>query len=216
MAADAAQQSPAHHPSKTINHAHWSHLPPHPQGGAAAVSCYGTMAALDMWYGLSYSYLLADAAIAAASMQYDNPPRAKRRKLEAAAAVSTSSASEVKDVIVTSTNTRLTPSYESRRGSVTFKPYSDIRLDSSLQRLSGRGEARQPLKRRHGDNFNPDQNYADSIRKRLMYGPGVGNNTQVVQQEVGCTIGNLFPEILSMIFEYLDVQSKGRVAQVRD
>ena len=29
-----------------------------------------------------------------------------------------------------------------------------------------------------------------------------------------CTIGNLFPEILSTIFEYLDVPAKGRVAQV--
>ena len=31
---------------------------------------------------------------------------------------------------------------------------------------------------------------------------------------VKTTIGNLFPEILSIIFEYLDVPSKGRAAQV--
>ena len=47
----------------------------------------------------------------------------------------------------------------------------------------------------------------DNLRERVEVDKGY---THVVKT----TIGNLFPEILSIIFEYLDVPSKGRAAQV--
>merc|ERR1711879_611333 len=124
--------------------------------------------------------------------------RPKRRKIEGSNPVQ-----EQQQV----TNTRL--SFDPRsRGRVGWKPYSDIRLDQhgsfGPKSLVRKGEDPRPSKilgkRRHGDSSN------HAI-------PNVVKNTQVIQPDRGCTIGNLFPEILSMIFEYLDVQSKGRVAQ---
>ena len=103
-------------------------------------------------------------------------------------------------------------SYDPRnRGRVGWKPYSDIHgVNGSLAsggRLARKGEDLRPnglktLKRKHGESLS----HVNS---------NVVKNTQVLQPDRGCTIGNLFPEILSMIFEYCDVQSKGRAAQVR-
>jgi hypothetical protein len=61
-------------------------------------------------------------------------------------------------------------------------------------RLARKGEDLRPnglktLKRKHGESLS----HVNS---------NVVKNTQVLQPDRGCTIGNLFPEILSMIFEY--------------
>lgn len=159
---------------------------------AATASTWSPMAmelAVCNWYGPYYYSLLTTFA------NFDQPPRAKRRKVEVTA--STPMTSE-------STTTRL---LFDRRGRVTFKPYSDIRLDSSLSNHVGEC---QPLKRRlgegpHTSGLNQGQHKGQASKK-----------AQIIQPDRGCTIGNLFPEVLSMIFEYLDVQSKGRVAQVRN
>lgn len=166
-------------------------------------SCWSQLsvaAALDIYnfFGLgAYYFVAADNAFqqaAAAAAAYDpQPPRVKRRKIE-----------------VEESTTRLFDGKRNGRSSgvVTFKPYSDIRLDSSLNSSglrTGR-ELQLPLKRRHGH---------DGLSHIPTQKGSVVKNTQVIQPDRGCTIGNLFPEILSMIFEYLDVQSKGRVAQVR-
>ena len=172
---------------------------------ASVSSCWNPLsvqAAYDMavynllGYGLYYDPILSPMYHSAEAAS-----RPKRRKIEGSNPVQ-----EQQQV----TNTRL--SFDPRsRGRVGWKPYSDIRLDqhgslASGGRLVRKGEDPRPLKtlgkRRHGDSSN------HAI-------PNVVKNTQVIQPDRGCTIGNLFPEVLSMIFEYLDVQSKGRVAQVR-
>ena len=146
-------------------------------------------AALDIYnfFGLSYYFVAADNAFQQA-MAYE-PPRPKRRKVE--------------NLDQESCTTRLHHEKRGRNG-VTFKPYSDIRLDSSSYSKGLRTrELQLPLKRKH-----------DGLSHIPTNKGSVVKNTHVIQPDRGCTIGNLFPEILSMIFEYLDVQSKGRVAQV--
>lgn len=155
--------------------------------------------AVANWYGYYLPVLAAESAFAAAA--YDQHPQrlpTKRRKVEGQATMSTNTV----ETSAAST-TRLFP-FDGRRGRVTFKPYSDIRLDTT--RSHHARECQQPLKRRHGD-------YLHAI-PILNKNGSVVKNTHIIHPDRGCTIGNLFPEILSMIFEYLDVQSKGRVAQV--
>lgn len=164
---------------------------------AAPASTWSPLAinmALNELYGPYYYGLMASVAAVAAYEPLAvavtaGPQRAssvKRRKVESP--------------VEATTNTRL---LVDRRGRVTFKPYSDIRLDSCSSSQAG-GEC-QPLKRKLGQPLHSPLHSKGTKCKKAA----------VVQPDRGCTIGNLFPEILSMIFEYLDVQSKGRVAQVR-
>jgi hypothetical protein len=182
-----------------------------------------SVAAIDMavcgWYGLNYySVLAADVAAmaavhSAAAANYDQQQQpatrsSRKRKVDIPSSSCCTTTSKE------STTTRL--QLFDRRGRVTFKPYSDIRLDSSLK-----SRARDcllggpPLKKRQGDFLRTVpgcSNFGFGRQKGLS---GVLAKTQIIQQDrTDCTIGNLFPEILSIIFEYLDIQSKGRVAQV--
>ena len=86
------------------------------------------------------------------------------------------------------TNTRV------RSHNVSYRPYSDlhqhntgVKQKSSKKQLSGKSEV--------------------AVRARVQ-------QEQVTQQPGGTTIDDLFPEILCLIFEQLDLQSKGRAAQV--
>jgi len=174
---------------------------------ASVSSCWNPLsvqAAYDMavYNLLAYNGLFYDPNLHSMYHSAEAASRpVKRRKIEVSNPVQEQQQQAV-------TNTRL--SFDPRsRGRVGWKPYSDIRLDqhgsplASGGRLVRKGEDPRPLKtlgkRRHGDSSNHGST------------PNVVKNTQVIQP---CLIGNLFPEILSMIFEYLDVQSKGRVAQV--
>ena len=90
---------------------------------------------------------------------------------------------------------------------MTFRPYSDS-LNSPRQTYLGLLETQSPLnKSRSGLTGFLPSNPSHQGLTSLNY-----TDDKVHHQE--CTIGNLFPEILSTIFEYLDVPAKGRVAQV--
>ena len=164
---------------------------------ASISSCWNPLsiaAALDMavynLYNLGYFYAAPDPSLA--NLANFEPPRPKRRKVE--------------NLPLENTSTRL---YGTQRGRVTFKPYSDISLDSSMCQGGSRprGDCQLAgLKRRHDGLHN--------LPPHCTQRSTTHSHTVVIQPDLGCTIGNLFPEILSMIFEYLDVQSKGRVAQV--
>lgn len=140
-------------------------------------------------YPQHFYYVLAqEAAIqqAASASNYERPH--KRRKVEG-----TSNSGQPQE-----STTHL---WSDRRRSINFKPYSGLESVPNHPRQS-----QLPLKRRN-DGLPAVPNYTKG---------SVGSSrTHVIQPDRGCTIGNLFPEILSMIFEYLDTQSKGRVAQVR-
>ena len=151
------------------------------------------------WYGLQNYYNLMAASLVPAANLQDRTLR-KRKANSPNEVVSQQHGAAV----LSGDSTRLFD----RRGKVTFKPYNDIRLDSSLSTLPG--EHYHQIKRRHLDGLRGTNGLHG-----LKQGSSLSKKTQVIQPDRGCTIGNLFPEVLSIIFEYLDEQSKGRVAQVR-
>ena len=158
----------------------------------------------------------------------------------------TSSSSKSTSSSTTSTGTGATGGdtsrllFDRRRGSVTFRPYTDSLLECSVLEKEFRGAHFQsgagprskrkpflfgyvgcdgslvgnyqnsnyylPLAKNHPRGCMTFRN-GDNLRERVEVDKGY---THVVKT----TIGNLFPEILSIIFEYLDVPSKGRAAQV--
>ena len=99
-----------------------------------------------------------------------------------------------------------------RRGrGITYKPYSDISLGNSQSGSGLPGEYFQQAKKpRHLDG----RRGTNGLHGHKQGQVGSHKKAQIIQPDRGCTIGNLFPEVLSIIFEYLDEQSKGRVAQV--
>ena len=151
------------------------------------------------WYGLQNYYNMMAASLVPAANLQDRTLR-KRKANSPNEVVSQQHGAAV----LSGDSTRLFD----RRGKVTFKPYNDIRLDSSLSTLPG--EHYHQIKRRHLDGLRGTNGLHG-----LKQGSSLSKKTQVIQPDRGCTIGNLFPEVLSIIFEYLDEQSKGRVAQVR-
>ena len=101
--------------------------------------------------------------------------------------------------------------HDRRRHGITYKPYSDISLGNSQSGSGLPGEYfNQPKKPRHLDG----RRGTNGLHGHKQGQVGSLKKAQIIQPDRGCTIGNLFPEVLSMIFEYLDEQSKGRVAQV--
>ncbi|XP_040579571.1 F-box/LRR-repeat protein 14 [Lepeophtheirus salmonis] len=113
------------------------------------------------------------------------PPSSKRRKLE-----------KTEELLYT---TRL------RRGPVTFRPYSDS-LGNTSQALESRPERSRTRKSHLNLDCSPSilENGECSSSYRAERAP----------EELGTHVGHLFPEVLTLIFEYLDIQSKGRVARV--
>lgn len=84
------------------------------------------------------------------------------------------------------------------KGHVTFRPYSEIQA-ASLASLANLQTSRHENKKRYHK-----AEHREKARR------GVDKETR----DEGTTIDNLFPEILCLIFEKLDIQSKGRAAQV--
>eukprot|EP00096_Caligus_rogercresseyi_P013859 TRINITY_DN6457_c0_g1_i1.p1 TRINITY_DN6457_c0_g1~~TRINITY_DN6457_c0_g1_i1.p1 ORF type:complete len:539 (-),score=131.84 TRINITY_DN6457_c0_g1_i1:255-1721(-) len=113
-------------------------------------------------------------------------PSSKRRKLE-----------KTEELLL---NTRL------RRGPVTFRPYSDSLVNASTA-LESRPERYRTRKSTH---HRGDQ----SPSRREGGEQGSSTRSERSQEDSGTTVGHLFPEVLTLIFEYLDIQSKGRVARV--
>ena len=149
----------------------------------------------------------AAAATAAATADCYEPPRCKRRKMT----------NPVSDPIDPDEMTRVS----SRRGPVTFRPYSDDLIEPGMRSIGLRGYR----KGRHGMGGDGDGRTPGAKRKL-----GIGRETKATvgrdreltaQSNVDddsdndkTTIGNLFPEILEMIFGQLDIRTKGRAARV--
>ena len=157
---------------------------------------------------------------------------------------STSSSSAATGVAVASGGDTSRLLYDRRgRGSVTFRPYTDSLLECSVLKgncldeyRSGHYQSGGARNKRGKQPFlfgyGCDGNFVGSYQNSNYYLPLAknpracmmlrnGDSRERVEVEksytvhVKTTVGNLFPEILSIIFEYLDVASKGRAAQVR-
>ena len=128
-----------------------------------------------------------------------------------------------------------------RRGrGVTFRPYTDSLLECSVLKghdFQPRGGQLRGSKQKNSFLFGyvgcdgtlvtnyQNSNYYLPLTKNHPRGCMTFRNGDNLRERVEVeksythivktTIGNLFPEILSIIFEYLDVPSKGRAAQVK-
>ena len=149
----------------------------------------------------------AAAATATSNADCYEPPRCKRKKMM----------NPVSDPMDADEMTRVF----SRRGPVTFRPYSDDLIEPGMRSIGLRGYR----KGRHGMGGDGDGRTPGAKRKL-----GIGRETKATvgrdreltaQSSIDddgdndkTTIGNLFPEILEMIFGYLDIRGKGRAARV--
>ena len=136
-----------------------------------------------------YDYTIHNIFNVANFIDYDQYP-AKRRKLDNSSCYPGSTASEN------------SPEYELvqrdssslvRNHQVIYRPYiSDIQQNSSIKHKSVKKNCK---KREH-----------DVLRSQAVVGDE--------EEKEGTSIDSLYPELLCLIFEKLDLQSKGRVAQV--
>ena len=160
--------------------------------------------------------------VAAASAAYDQQQQQHQQAAATAGGHKAAKRRKLEPGIVAPEETRLL----SKRGPVTFKPYSDnVPLREPVLQIGGRRSGEKsllPQKRKYGQ------------RTGLISGEGQsgfsrGDSEKVTRERVdkktlekkkkkselrATTVENLFPEILTNIFEYLDVQSKGRAARV--
>ncbi len=166
----------------------------------------------------------AAAAAQAADYYYGGPPRAKRRKV-----------SNDEPSSNTSSSTRLLRS----RGRVTFKPYTDDLLEGDENEMedgaAGCGSIGHPRRKSEAcDQLSPrspgEPDYGGTRRRKGAGGATkeVGTRcergylqmrrsaTAAVEKKRKTTVADLLPEVLSHTFQFLDVQSKGRVASVRN
>ena len=150
----------------------------------------------------------AAAAAAPATSDCYDPPSTKRRKMGNSFSDPLVDQDEVTRVF-------------SRRGPVTFRPYSDDLIESGMRSIVLRGYR----KNTHGTGGDWDGKTPGTKRKvgstkeaKAKVGSGREKTSQanVADDEDNgkTTIGNLFPEILEMIFGNLDIRSKGRAARV--
>jgi hypothetical protein len=141
------------------------------------------------------------------SGKWKQPPRPVAASSSASSAVADSPADLRAETTTPNSN---------RSGLITFRPHSDI-LTSCLD-TSGQGFKTQ-LHRKKSESG--ELKKVDSGSTAMM--PASSNNDlsnlltdpEVLEEGEG-PISGLFPEILSLIFEYLDLQSKGRAAQVTE
>lgn len=161
-----------------------------------------------MSYAAAYAAATTTTTVAGSSTY--EPSRAKKRKLDCMSTTSSDTSGLLYD----------------RRGHVTFRPYSDS-LDSPHQTFFSLLETQLPLhKNRSGilklrmlrigyslKNIFSVSGLTGSNQPSKCH-KGVSLHDNVEDKDSGCSIANIFPEVLTTIFKYLDVQSKGRVAQV--
>ena len=133
-----------------------------------------------------YGYNIHNIFNVANFIEYE--PYPKRRKLDKSNNYLTTESLPPCEVECRESNTRV------RSHNVSYRPYSDlhhpntgVKQKSSKKQLSGKSDV--------------------AVRARVQQ--------DLVTQPEGTTIDDLFPEILCLIFEQLDLQSKGRVAQVK-
>lgn len=101
-----------------------------------------------------------------------------------------------------------------KRG-VIFKPYSDSLLNSRRRRKNFQSKFVRGCKRKYDEILGTAQDEFDDYESLMTKDPEYGlEDDQALEGQKTTTIHNLLPEILTMIFEKLDVQSRGRAAQV--
>ena len=145
-----------------------------------------------------YDVFAAYAAFAAAAAGSQcEPPRAKKRKIEApststssSTSTSTSSSSSSASSMAAADTSRM---MVDRRGHVTFRPYSDS-LENPRQPFLTETQSPQ---NRNRTGFSGSFPASKSLKG--LSDSSCCDDKKVQHQE--CTIGNLFPEILSTIFE---------------
>ena len=111
----------------------------------------------------------------------------------------------------------ITPN-SNKSGLITFRPHSDI-LTSCLETKGNCSKTQQQRKKIE----NGELRKVDGHIRTLMLSSHLSKNSlsnllsrPLESREEGeGAISRLFPEILSIIFQYLDITSKGRVAQVK-
>lgn len=112
-----------------------------------------------------------------------------------------------------------------KRGPVTFKPYSDnLPLREPALQIGGRRSEKNGAlptkKRKFGQRSGlvlaeGDEGFSRGESEKVTRERVDKKKTLEKKNELrATTVDNLFPEILTNIFEYLDVQSKGRAARV--
>ena len=136
-----------------------------------------------------YGYNIHNIFNVANFIEYE--PYPKRRKLDKSNNYLTPESLAPCESELRETNTRV------RSHHVSYRPYSDlhhhntgVKHKSSKKQLSGKSEV--------------------AVRARVQ------QELVSQQQTGGTTIDDLYPEILCLIFEQLDLQSKGRAAQVTE
>jgi hypothetical protein len=102
-----------------------------------------------------------------------------------------------------------------RSGLITFRPHSDL-LTSCLETSAGASKSQQLRKKSEAGEARKSDGgsaaTAPSLSSKNL--SSLLSSTAEAWEEGDGAISRLFPEILSMIFEYLDLSSKGRAAQV--
>ena len=125
-------------------------------------------------------------------------PFPKRRKLDKANSYNRSAAEQVTEVVASHRDSA--KRVKSHQCSVTYRPYiSDL---SSVVPTSNK----KASCKRAGSKSSENSLGLRSCRAK---------SEELKELKDGTTIDNLFPEILCLIFEKLDLQSKGRAAQVK-
>jgi len=123
-------------------------------------------------------------------------PFPKRRKLDKANSYNRSAAEQVTEVVASHRDSA--KRVKSHQGSVTYRPYiSDLSSVVPAQKKAS--------SKRAGSKSSENSLGLRSCRAK---------SEELKELKDGTTIDNLFPEILCLIFEKLDLQSKGRAAQV--
>ena len=132
-----------------------------------------------------YDYTIHNIFNVANFIEYESYP--KRRKLD------NSNRYHSANENLTSSEYELDSKSRVRSHQVIYRPYSDIQQqhDSVKHKLSKKAYKRQ---REHD--------------------VGLETQTEEENRQQGTSIDKLYPELLCLIFEKLDLQSKGRVAQV--
>jgi hypothetical protein len=104
----------------------------------------------------------------------------------------------------------ITPN-SNKSGLITFRPHSDI-LTSCLEKSGGCSKAQQHRKKCENGETKKVECVSPILSKNNL--SNLLSTKSDVWEEGDGAITRLFPEILTIIFQYLDITSKGRVAQV--
>ena len=101
-----------------------------------------------------------------------------------------------------------------KSGLITFRPHSDILTSCLETRASCSKNSLLRKKSENGDSKKVEMTTLPTLLSKNNLSNLLSTSSDVWEEGDGA-ICRLFPEILSIIFQYLDITSKGRVAQVK-